>query len=217
MAATSVSMDKLQTLGRLTITWSANLSSLSAKSLTGVLAVFTIYNCPKLSTMDFTGLTSISDKLSLYGTSLTDLSGFSALQTLGSLTVYHNSLLINFHGLEHVTTLSAPAIGPGRDANLMTRLGGIYIVDNTSLASLTGLQNIATIPIAYIGANHALSDLCPLKASINALNSMSAYSYIAQNLQIDETNTYSIPALTLTNNGSFATTQDAVTAVAACK
>ncbi len=221
LGANTIVMDNLTriTTGGLSVFIYNNLNHISFKSLTAVTGRLYISFCQQLSNVNFSSLTSISNKLTLAGTNLTDLSGFSALQTLGSITLSGNAALINLHGLEHLTTLSSPAIDPTNVSSApVSRFGGIYIGSNVKLTSLSGLQNITTVPIVYISGNTILNDFCPLKVPINVLNTSPAYSYRIQNPQFDGAYvTTSTPALTLTKNGNYATTQDVLAAVALCK
>ncbi|RYE27306.1 MAG: hypothetical protein EOP45_01705 [Sphingobacteriaceae bacterium] len=203
----------------LTIVNIENLNNISLKSLTTISGRLYIGLCQQLSNVNFNNLASVSDKLTLSVTNLTDLNGFSALQTLGSITLSGNPALINLHGLEHLTTLNSPAIDPTNVSSApVSRFGGIYIGSNAKLTSLSGLQNITTVPIVYISGNTILNDFCPLKMPINVLSTSPAYSYRIQNPRIDGAYvTTSTPALTLTKNGNYATTPDALAAVALCK
>ncbi|RYE14558.1 MAG: hypothetical protein EOP45_19490, partial [Sphingobacteriaceae bacterium] len=90
----TITMDRLtSTSGRGEIYSCNNLTAVSFKSLTSVSVGLTLMGCLQLSNADFSSLTSVSGKLTFYDTNLTNLSGFSALQTLGSLTVYNNPAL----------------------------------------------------------------------------------------------------------------------------
>lgn len=231
----SISLDQLTGVtGALQINACKNLKSISFKSLlqinkpsTPTLPPIGYYNpyvdlsitsCDQLTTANFSALTTIPGKLTVSGTNLADLSGFNHLQTVGALSIYNNLVLNSLQGLSQITKLTSSTFSPGTSSNLTTRLNGIYLVSNPKLTSLAGLQNIATPPIVYIAGNETLSDFCPLKAQITAVSTLPDYSYAVDSGNSGyPTKNRSIAALTMTNNGNYATTQDALTAIALCK
>lgn len=225
IGATKITMDNLVTTGGIYIAACQNLGTISFTSLTNItgtsISSLNITICPSLSSLNFSSLTLIAGKLTLSTTNLTDLDGFNSLKDLGSLTVYNNPALINFHGLESLTTFSSPAIGIGLSNDLKTRLGGIYINGNVKLTSLTGLQNVTTVPIININGNDGLGNFCSLKTPITTLSTLADYSYkytpSCCDLPIGYTRATSIPALTLVTNSNYKTTPDALAAVALCK
>ena len=173
-------------------------------------------------------ITAISGKLLLGNTSVIDLSGFSALKSLGSLALFNNAALINLHGLEGLTTLTSPAIVDSLSLNVpvLYRIGGIWIAENRKLTSIAALQNITTASIIDIAGNVGLNDFCPLKGPITNLSTQPAYPYRTFVFTVNSWGgvtatstivTQSQPALTLTNNGNYVTTPDALAAVALCK
>ncbi len=223
VGVTKITVDKLTTLtGDLTLQVITNLNSVSFKSLNNITGALYVSACLQLSNANFDNLSSVSGKLTLAGTNLADLNTFSSLQTLGSLNVEYNSALSNLQGLAHVTALSLPAIAAGSSVSTSTRLNGIYITGNSKLTSLTGLQNIQSAPVVYISDNAVLNDFCPLKAPITLCSALPVYSYTYNSTprypeELSKVISTSIPALTLTKNGNYATTPDALAAVALCK
>ncbi len=205
--------------GGLTIGSFANVNHISFKSLTAVSGRLYISLSQQLSHLNFDSLISISDKLTLAGTNLADMSDFRALQYLGALSLTANPVLMNLHGLEHLATLNSPAIDPrSSSSSPAIRFGGNYLENNAKLNSLSGLQSITTVPIVYISGNPMLNDLCPLKILINMLSTAPDYSYRIPSTQVyDVYVSTSTPALTLTKNNTYTTTQDALAAVALCK
>ncbi|RDC55246.1 hypothetical protein DU508_16850 [Pedobacter chinensis] len=223
IGATSIIMDKLTTVGSALSLSGKNLTSVSFRSLTTIgssapAGSLTVTASPLLASLNFNALTTMGGKLTLRGINITDMSGFGSLRSLGSILIEGNLALTDLHGLEHLTSLISAAIVTGTLAGSspISRVNGIYISNNAKLTSLNGLQNVTNIPIAYISDNGALNDLCPFKASIIALSKLSAYSFIYRN-QLDQYRTTSIAALTLTKNGRYATTQNAVDEVTLCK
>jgi hypothetical protein len=71
--------------------------------------------------------------------------------------------------------------------------------------------------MAYIVNNRTLKDLCPIKTSITALSTLPAFNYTSYEVAAGVTHKRSVGALTLQYNSSYATIQDALTAVALCK
>ena len=212
-------MDNLSTVkGSLNISSCKNLNDISFKSLANTDGL-NIYSCSQLSNMDFSTLSSVSGRLTVWFTNLTDLNAFSSLQTAGSLSLYFNSALSSLNGLARLTTLSLPAITAGTSSSVATRVNGIYIAYNPKLASLAGLQSVTDVPIIYISDNSMLNDFCPLKTPINTLSNWPGYTYTASsgNSGSNPFVTASRPALTLINNGSYATTKDGLTVVALCQ
>ncbi|RYY28158.1 MAG: hypothetical protein EOP41_03260 [Sphingobacteriaceae bacterium] len=207
LPVTVIIMDKLvNATSYITVSSCKNLNTLSLKALTSVtgksvLGSIRIISCEQLSHLDFSSLSSNEGGIFIAGTAISDLSGFSSLQKAGALTLSSNPSLINLHGLEQLTTLTLPAIS-GLLGGVV--INGIYINSNVKLTSLTGLQNLKAAPIARITSNIMLNDFCPAKALITTLSTLPAYSY------------RSTAALTLTNNGSYPTTKDALAAVALC-
>jgi hypothetical protein len=219
LAVTTITMDNLSSVtGSLNITSCKNLNDISFKSLANTGGL-NIYSCSQLSNMNFSTLSSVSGRLTVWFTNLTDLNSFSTLQTAGSISIYSNPVLSSLHGLARLTTLSLPAIAAGTSSSAATRVNGIYIAYNPKLTSLTGLQNVTTVPIIYISDNSNLNDFCPLKTPINTLSTWPAYKYTANSSNSGSSPfvTASRPALTLINNGSYATTLNALAAIALCK
>ncbi|RYE27305.1 MAG: hypothetical protein EOP45_01700 [Sphingobacteriaceae bacterium] len=214
-AVNKIAVDRLTgSIGSIIISSCKNLISVSLKSITGVtsksiVGSIRITACELLSGVDFSSLSSNEGGLFISGTAIADLSGFSSLQTSGSLTLSGNPSLVNFHGLEQLTALTLPVFTGVLAANV---INGIYINNNVKLTSLNGLQNLKTVPIARIITNAMLNDFCPLKTVINTLSKLPAYSYRNPNSY----NSTSIAALTMTNNGNYPTTQKALEAVALC-
>ena len=223
IGATAITMDNLTKTGGVGLSYCQSLSTVSLKSLTNITgnSGLTLSNCSSLSNVNFNALTSISGKLTLSTTNLTDLSGFNSLKTAGALAINNNSALVNFHGLDQLTALTSPAVpGAAASANIVPILNGISINNNAKLTSLTGLQNVTTVPVIYISGNASLNDFCPFKAPITAVSTLPTYSY-KYSPGPDAAGGYyltsSISALTLTNNGNYATTPDVLAAVALCK
>ncbi|MVN21605.1 IPT/TIG domain-containing protein [Mucilaginibacter arboris] len=220
LVVTAITMDKLTgTTGNILLSSCKNLNNASFKSLTSItgnsiLGGLRISSCGQLSNVDFSSLSLATSTLLISGTALSDLSGFSALQTAGSLTISGNPALTNFHGLEQLTTLTLPAIYQLLGG---TSINGINITGNAKLTSLAGLQNLTSVPIASITGNANLNDFCPLKALISILSTSPAYSYRSPTTITDVYRTVYVPALTLTSNGNYAATPDALAAVALCK
>lgn len=158
-------------------------------------------------------ITSISSKLTVGNTSVIDLSGFSSLKSLGSLTLASNTVLNNLHGLEQLTNLTAPEIlDPSNTGGyIQLRTSGIALITNPKLTSIAALQNVTIASIIDISGNASLNDLCPLKGPIIDLSTQPGHPYLTGIY------TVTLPALTLTNNGNYATTKDALAAVALCK
>lgn len=231
-AVTTISMDELKTLSASGITLLLNnkLNHLSFKLLNSINGQLQISNCIQLSDIDFKSLKSVTDRLTILSTNLTNLKGFGAVHTLGALNISSNLSLTSLQGLEQLTSLTLPAING--DVNLTNglsfglrgltaALGGVTLQSNPLLSSLAGLQNIAASPIIYITGNKQLNDFCPLKSSLMSTKALPDYSYT----NIDRittsgpgiTSKRTVAALTLNNNGNYALTPDALAAIALCK
>ena len=226
-AVTAINMDNLTVVntGGITIYLNSKLGSVSFKSLNRVTGRLYIVFCPQLSSLNFKALKSVSDRLTIFNTNVSELSGFGLIQTLGALNITSNPALSNLHGLEQLTTLTLPAITGVVHAaggmsiglsGLPAALGGVTIQSNANLSSLNGLQNITTIPVAYILSNKILNDFCPFKVSVKALSVLPDYSYTYYATS-GFSSKRSTTALTLTGNGSYVTTPDALKAVAICR
>lgn len=212
LAVSAISMDKLTgVLKSVFISSCKNLNSVNLKSVNGVAGLITgnslaggitINTCPLLAQLDYSALSSVAGSLFISGTVIPNLSGFSSLQKVGALTLSGNSSLINLRGLEQLTTLTLPAGITGALSN--NTIYGMYITGNPKLTSLTGLQNLKTVPVARIITNVSLNDFCPAKSLIILLSTATPPP-IAM-----------LRALTLTANGNYATTADALAAVALC-
>ena len=231
IGATSVVMDKLTATNGLSIIGFYALSNkaltkISFKSLPVVGGVLNIGACPQLTTADYSALTSVSGKFTVSNTALTNLSGFTSLQTASSITISGNTALASIQGLERLNTLTAPALNTQySSSDLSVILGGVYITSNAKLSSLAGLQNLSAeaVPVIYISGNTALNDFCPLKGPINAANNLGPYTYqtlMSTNPGLADSPykliTHTLTAVTLTNNGNYAATADALAAVANC-
>lgn len=228
LGVNSITMDNLTSLtGNSTIIFGISinnnnsLTKVSFKSLKTIVPPslivgnsISITNCPLLSNLDFSSLTSVGGKIMLSGINIIDLNAFSSLQSLGAIQITGNPALASLHGLEHLTSLTMPALSTQLFTG--TVFNGIYITNNAKLSTLSGLQNITSVPLASITGNVLLNDFCPLKVPIIALSQLPAYPYTYRNTSDMNVQT-SQPALTLTNNGNYATTQDALAAVALCK
>ena len=220
LAVTAITMDKLTgTTSYIMLSSCKNLNTVSFKSITGITSNAIIFNglriisCDQLSRVDFSSLSSVTSAIFISNTAISNFSGFSSLQTAGSLSISGNPALADFQGLEHLTTLNLPAVTQFYGG---TAFNGLYITSNAKLTSLAGLQNLITVPIARIVNNAALNNFCPAKALINKLSTL--------NVQYRSTNSVSltgsfitVPALTLTSNGNYSTTADALAAVALCQ
>lgn len=113
--------------------------------------------------------TAVTGKLTISGSSITDLSSLSTIQTIGNgnvsgtgLFIVNNDNLINLNGLNSVTTISGD-LEVTNNALLQTLSGlnnvnainfdqlvfggGLYIKNNNSLMNLSGLDNLNFIPI----------------------------------------------------------------------
>lgn len=215
--ATSLSMDKLSSLsGSLYVNNNTNLASLSFAAMTNAASISVSGN-NKLTALKLPSLTSVSGKMTLAYLGITDLSGLNAVQKLGALQVYNNPSLANLNGLEKLSILTMSGVVENTlGTSATTRTNGIYIVNNPKLTSLSGLQNLTTIPIANISENPLLTDLCPFKKPLLALNTAPSFTYRYKD-QIDRYRTATVSALTLTKNGSYATKQDALTRLEQCQ
>jgi hypothetical protein len=222
LSVTSIAMDKLTALTTsVSIASNNNLLSVNFKNLTSIggsaispsANSLLITGCPALSSLDFSSLSSVKGKIALRNTKLTDLSTFKSLQTAGALEINMNAELTSLQGLEHLSSLTAPAVGPTIS---MPIFNGLYITGNAKLTTLNGLQNLTNLPLANITNNQLLNDFCAMKAQIVALSKLPAYKYTYQNNNSLFT-TGTKPALELTKNSSYLTTQDALDAAALCK
>lgn len=216
--AISLNLDKLTSLTTsLNVSANSGLSSLSCAALTSAASV-TLSGNPKLIAIKFSSLKSVSGKLSLASIGVTNLNGFGAVESLGALQVYNNPSLVSLQGLEKLTSLTMTGVVTNSilGTTPLTRVNGIYIGSNAKLVSLSGLQNVTTLPIAYITTNPLLTDLCPFKKPIVALSTAAGFTYTYRD-QIDEYRNATVAALTMTSNGSYATTADALAAVAQCR
>lgn len=217
LAVTTIAMDKpTGVAGSVTVSNCKYLNSLSMKSLSSlttniVVGNINIYSCKQLSRIDFSSLTSITGLLSINGTAVSDMSGFSSLQTAGALTLSGNPFLLNFHGLEQLKTLTLRGISwvvyPSSSV-----IYGLYINGNPLLSSLTGLQNLTSVPVARISNNVALSDLCPLKALAIKLSALPVLSLSVIGYKPGP----STDALILTGNSNYPATADALDAIKLC-
>ncbi len=224
LGVSSITMDNLTSLAGSsalsTAIWINNNNSLTKVSFRSLKTIvppslnlgygIVITDCPLLSNLDFSSLTSVGGKIVLKSINISDLNAFSSLQSSGAINITGNPVLASLHGLEHLTSVTLPAMTGSASFN------GIYITNNAKLTTLSGLQNVTSAPIASITGNVLLNDFCSLKGPIIALNQLPAYPYTYRNTS-DQTVQASQPALTLTNNGNYATTQDALAAVALCK
>ncbi|OOQ61521.1 IPT/TIG domain-containing protein [Mucilaginibacter pedocola] len=215
--------DNLTTIRSVDISGCAALTSVSMRSLITTTGNYssgiTISQCPALTTVDFSALTTVAGKLSLSGTAITGMDGFSALTGTGSLSLSGNSELQNLQGLKNLKTITSPAITSGALAGSVV-FNGVNILLNPKLTSLDGLQNVTTLPLLTIRDNVSLNDICPLKEQINKLNAIPAYTYKYTpccDFGIGYFKTGSRAALILTGNGSYATQQEALDAVELCK
>ncbi|MHA4894158.1 IPT/TIG domain-containing protein [Pedobacter sp. PWIIR3] len=224
VAATSITMDKLPTLGSyLSISGNRNLTRLSFKTLASIGSLVPggiayLFNNPLLSDINFKSLTTITGKLTVRSTNISNMAGFGALQKVGSLLIEGNSQLTDLHGLEQLSVFSsAPILSSGLySSSAISRVNGIYIGNNEKLASLDGLQNAGSVQIAYIVDNKSLNDLCPFKKAIAALNVLAPYKFSYRN-SVDQNVTATMPALTMLRNGNNLTTKNAVDAGALCQ
>lgn len=228
-AVTTIKMDNLTnvTASGIDITGDNKLNNVSFSSLNNVTGHLYFVSCQQLSSLNFKALKSVSDRVTIYLTNVTDLTSFTALQTAGAINITGNPLLGSLHGLEQVTKVTMPGIngsvvysagGPSIGlSGLQAALGGVTIESNATLSSLDGLQHIAAIPVAYIRNNKALNDFCPFKTLIKAVRLLPDYSYTYVDIPSDMQYNRTTTALTITNNGNYATTSDALAAVALCK
>ena len=216
--ATELNMNKLTSAGIIDI-YGCDFKTINMRSLTSITSTegLSLRNSPSISNLEFTALTSITGKLTLSSSNVTDMKGFSSLKSAGSLALFSNPSLSDLKGLANLTTLTSPALGTSVSFGVV--LNGIDIELNPKLTSLAGLQNVSTVPIITITRNTMLNDFCPLKGPVNILKNTPAYSYRAQKQQLDMIVYYTstMPALALNQNGSYATTQDALAAVALCQ
>ena len=225
LGVSSITMDNLTSLAGSsalsTAIWISNNNSLTKVSFRSLKTIvppslnlgyygIDITDCPLLSNLDFSSLTSVGGKIVLKSINISDLNAFSSLQSSGAINITSNPVLASLHGLEHLTSLTLPAMTGSASFN------GIYITNNAKLTTLIGLQNVTSVPIASITGNVLLNDFCSLKGPIIALSQLPAYPYTYRNTSDMNVQT-SQPALTLTNNDNYATTQDALAAVALCK
>ena len=230
--ATTVMMDKLTTTTSLYFGTLLNLSNkaltkISFKSLSTVNGSITLASCPQLSAVDFGALTSVAGTLNLSNTNLANMNSFASLQTAGSLTLSGNTALSDLQGLGHLTTLTSPGMVAQTLTNPSAQFGGLWITGNAKLSSLAGLQNLSgsTVPLINISNNFALNDLCPLRGPIEAVSTLAPFHYQVTTSVYDaygdfkgvNINNYTLAALTLTSNGNYVTTADALAVVASCK
>ncbi|OOQ59648.1 receptor L domain-containing protein [Mucilaginibacter pedocola] len=215
VGATSVTMDKLQSTGGLQLNdEQTSISFKSLRSVTGSLNLLT----KNLTEADFSALTEISGKLSIWGTSLSNLNGFNKLSTVGALLLLNNPSLENLQGLNHLTKLTSPAVvNASTTPVLYYRLNGIFIQNNAKLTSLAGLENISDVPVIYLSNNALLTDFCPMKAQIKALSALPNFNFTAKPIFGNgATIKISQPVATLTGNGGVTSTADAMAIVNAC-
>lgn len=217
---TTIRLDGLK--GKATLVWISactNLTSISMKGLNAIgenpfFGSLRIENCPQLAAMDFSALTTADSFVTISGTGMTDLSKFNALRTAGSLVISGNPALASLRGLENLTTLSLPATIPAFNS---TRFNGVNISNNAKLSSLSGLDNLVNVPLVNISGNPALNGFCPMKALITTLSTHADYAYQTPTRSDGVYRTDHVAALTLTGNGSYATTQQAVASLALCQ
>lgn len=134
----------------------------------------------QFSSLGFTNLNSISESLILDYTSMTSLSEFSNLNSIGyGLSIAGNHNLTNLVGLEGITSINWTFIVSTNDSlqtleglnNLVSLSAYSTICCNPSLTSLDGLENLSSVHDIYIGESSTgsiipsqdfLTDFCAL-------------------------------------------------------
>ena len=110
----------------------------------------------------YPGCTTITGNVSISGSDIVNLSGLSAVTSIGgSLSITYNSLLTSLNGLDAVTSIG----------------GGLSITSNPTLTSLTGLGAVPSIGgYLYIQDNPALTNLEGLGAVTSIEGNLIIYS-----------------------------------------
>lgn len=221
LTITTFKMDQLTKVSQfITIASCKALGNISFRSLVSIgsnayAGSLLISDCGQLSDLDFSVLSSADSYIHISGTAITDLSKFSALRTAGSLVLSGNPELSSLHGLENLAALTA---GPIYQAFNSVTIEGLNLSGNAKLRSLSGLQNLTNVPVITLTNNPVLEGFCPLKATINSLSRHADYSYQTPvSTTSDVYKTVYVKALTLTNNGLYARTLDALVSLGQCK
>jgi len=168
--------------GELHVEFNESLNSITAFNNLKQVSAVSIYANPKLvSVTGFTSLVAIENKLGeaqgLPGVlsiglndDLTDIQGFSALTSVGSLNIYSNNSLATIDALSNLKRLGA---------------GGLSISNNAALENLDGLSSLTDIysatggPIfVIVTQNTALNSCCGLRPLLERLGVTEANFYI---------------------------------------
>lgn len=161
----------------------------------------------QFNSLGFTNLNSISGSLIIDSTSMTSLSEFSNLNSIGSsLSIYGNNNLNSLVGLEGITNINSLFQLVGNNAlvsleglNNLTSLSGLSnITTNLSLTSLDGLENLSLAQDIYIGRNSSGAIL----PSQDLLTDFCALNNLALNGNYN--------SITIENNGYNPTVEDIV-------
>jgi hypothetical protein len=224
LPATSIAMNSLSgSVRSVKVSSCKNLRSISFKLLNAITGDMytgglTLSTCEQLTDMDFSSLKTIGDELYISTCALQNFTKFSSLQSVGSMSIFNNSSLINFRGLEKLSTFTTAAITGSWGMSNSSSINGLLVSRNEKLTSLSGLENLVNLPLARIQQNAALTDFCPAKALLLRLSVAQPFTYRRQSQTgMNMYTTHSQPALTMTSNGSFSATSNAVDALALCK
>lgn len=111
------------------------------------------------------GYTTIDGSIEIMNGNITDLTPFSDLTTLDSLTIQGNSMLISLDGLQNLTSVNTVFLALNENLNTLSSLSGLTEVTgfisygNNSLSSLTGLENLTSANIILVQNNAGLLSL----------------------------------------------------------
>jgi hypothetical protein len=110
------------------------------------------------------GLRVVHDELFLSDTDLTDLSDLTALESVGSLTIYSHDRLTSLAGLENVTHLDYLGLSFVSTLDDLSGLSGLEEVGTLSIdfhgpAGMGGMTSLREVDYLWLTANRWLEDL----------------------------------------------------------
>ncbi|MGK4567496.1 hypothetical protein [Flavobacterium sp. 3HN19-14] len=136
---TSFTAANLQTAGGVQVGLNDNMTTLALPSLTTVSADFTVYQNNVLANLDFSGLNSTGNFYFEENNSVTDMSGFSNLQTVnGYFDITNIPLLTSITAFSNLTAITAY----------------IQIEENDAIANLSGLENVNPLLLTGVHINN---------------------------------------------------------------
>lgn len=117
------------------------------------------------------GYTTIDGSIEIMNGNITDLTPFSDLTSLDSLTIQGNSLLTSLDGLQNITSANTVFLALNENLNTLSGLSGLTTLTgfisygNNTLTSLAGLENLTSTSIILVQNNAGLT-------SLNGLNNV---------------------------------------------